>query len=96
MSKLSDVIFNVGVKVFKVKEPQGKVVAMANIVFRMGSTEKFVVTGLRVIDGKKGLFVSMPNFKSPAGIYTDVAFPVTKEFREEIIEDVLAEYEEVK
>lgn len=94
MAKLADVIFNHGVKVFKVKEPKGKVVAMANIVFRQGSEEKFVVKGLKVVEGSKGLFVSMPSEKI-GGEYKDTSFPLTKDFREEITEDILSAYAEL-
>lgn len=94
--KLADVIFNHGVKVFKVEEPKGKVVAMSNITFRMGPTEMFVVKGLRVVDGANGLFVSMPQTKSADGEYSDIAFPLTKELREEITSEILAAYEGVK
>lgn len=52
----------------------------------------FVVTGIRIMDGKKGLFVSMPSRKNKEGDYQDICFPVTADFREYLHEKVLQEY----
>ena len=52
----------------------------------------FAVHDLRVMDGKKGLSVSMPSKKLPDGKYRDVAFPVTRELRDEIQSRVLGAY----
>ena len=54
----------------------------------------FVVTGIKVIDGKKGAFVSMPQYKSKDGEWKDSSFPITGEFREELSEAVLEAYED--
>jgi len=43
-----------------------------------------VITGIKVIEGAKGLFVSMPSSKNPKGEYKDICFPITSELREEI------------
>ena len=52
----------------------------------------FAVHDLKIVDGKKGLFVSMPSRKLPDGKYRDLAFPVTRELREEIQSRVLGAY----
>ena len=54
----------------------------------------FVVTGLKVIDGKKGAFVSMPQYKSKDGEWKDSCFPITADFRNELIDAVLDAYED--
>lgn len=54
----------------------------------------FAVRDLKVIEGVKGLFVSMPSRKSEDGRYLDVAFPVTREMREELQAKVLGAYNE--
>ena len=54
--------------------------------------ECFAVTGIKVMDGKKGLFVSMPSREGDDEYY-DVAFPVTKKFREELYDAILTAYE---
>lgn len=54
----------------------------------------FVVRGIRIIEGKKGLFVAMPSHKGDDGEYYDDAFPITKKAREDVNEAILAMYEE--
>lgn len=51
------------------------------------------ITGIRIIEGKNGLFISMPQSKDNDGEYHDVAFPITKDAREAIQDAVLDEYE---
>ena len=55
----------------------------------------FVVTGIKIMDGKKGLFVSMPSIKTSKGEYKDSAFPLTKEFRKVLSDSILSAFEEV-
>ena len=74
------------IRVFPINDGQG-VLANASVTF--GGV--FVVTGLKVIDGKKGVFVSMPQYKYK-GEWKDSCFPITGEFREELSEAVLEAY----
>jgi stage V sporulation protein G len=53
---------------------------------------EFAVKNVKIIEGSKGLFVSMPSYKSGEE-YKDLFFPVTKEARAELQEAVLNEYE---
>lgn len=53
----------------------------------------FIVKGIKVVEGKKGLFVSMPSEKGKDGKWYDTAHPLTKEFREALSEVVLEAYE---
>ena len=62
--------------------------AYASIVF----DDVFMVTGLKILDGSKGLFVSMPQVEGKDEEYHDVAFPVTKKFRKELQEAVINAY----
>ncbi len=52
----------------------------------------FVVRGLKVIDGSRGMFVSMPSRKRPDGTHQDIAFPANSEMRKVIEESVLNSY----
>ena len=52
------------------------------------------ITGIRIIEGKNGVFMSMPQSKDNEGEYHDIAFPVTKEAREKIQDAVLDAYED--
>ena len=76
------------VRVFPIEDGKG---ILANVSVTLGGV--FVVTGIKVIDGKKGAFVSMPQYKSRDGEWKDSCFPITAEFREELSEVVLAAYE---
>lgn len=67
----------------------GKVKAMANITI----DGEFVVTGLRIIEGNNGPFVSMPSRKTKNDEYKDIAFPITKEVRQQIQDAVLGEWQ---
>jgi stage V sporulation protein G len=55
--------------------------------------ETFLVKGLRVVEGKNGIFVSMPQETGKDGQWYDTALPLTKEAREQISEMVLAAYQ---
>ena len=50
---------------------------------------QLVVSGLTILDGKNGLFVSMPQNKSTDGKYHDNVFPLSKELRQEITNSVI-------
>jgi stage V sporulation protein G len=53
----------------------------------------FAIRNIKVMEGKNGLFVSMPSFKV-GDDYKDIAFPVTKDFREKFNAAVLDAYEQ--
>ncbi len=57
--------------------------------------EKMKITGIRVIEGKKGLFVSMPELKDSKGEYHDVIRPASKRAYEAIQEAILGEYNKI-
>ena len=56
----------------------------------------FIVKGLKVVEGKRGLFVSMPARVGKDNKWYEIAHPLTKEFRESLSEVVLEAYEEEK
>ena len=53
----------------------------------------FVIHDLRVIQGDEHLFVAMPSRKTSGGEYKDVAHPISPEFRTDLQDKILAEYE---
>ena len=59
----------------------------------------FVVNNVTVLQGKENLFVGMPSYKTKKmdendrPIYQDVCYPITKEFREKLYGEIVAEYE---
>ena len=54
----------------------------------------FLIKGLRVVDGKNGLFVSMPRQQSKGGKWFDSVQTLTKETKVEVERLVLAAYTE--
>lgn len=62
----------------------------------------FIVNNVNILQGKENLFVAMPSYKTKQvdeqgkAIYQDVCYPVTKEFREKLYEEIIAEYERAK
>ena len=72
------------VRVYKVESDS--LVAFATVTL----DNEFVITGLKVIKGKNGLWVSMPS-KKVEEEYKDIVFPITKEARKTLQDRVLSE-----
>lgn len=53
----------------------------------------FVIRGLKIINGTKGLFVSMPSKRRADGSFQDVAHPINTETRRMIENMVLDAYQ---
>jgi len=66
-----------------------KLKAFANVTF----DNAFVIRGMKIINGNKGFFLSMPSKKRSDGTYQDVAHPVNSEMRRMLEEKVLEAYE---
>ena len=80
------------VQVYPLKEALGKTRALARVVLN----DQLHLTGLRILDGSMGLFVSYPNDPSyKAEDYRSIFYPITKELREHIETVVLAKYAEL-
>ncbi len=77
------------IKIRKV-EGQNRLRAVASITI----DNAFVIHELRVIEGQNGLFIAMPNKKTPQGEYKDIAHPINVETRQMIEDVVLAKYNE--
>ena len=78
------------VRIRKHVSEDGKLKAFASVVF----DDSFVVHGMKIIDGSKGLFVAMPSRKRSDGSHEDVAHPVNREFRHKIQSVLLERYHE--
>ena len=74
------------VKVIPVDDEKLK--AFVSIVF----DHCFVVTDIKVINGPKGLFVSMPSKKRKDGTFKDIAHPLNNQTRQYLEEKVLGVY----
>ena len=54
--------------------------------------DNLIINGLRVIQGRKGPFVSFPQREYDDGKMYDVCFPITTELRMYIVDQVLSQY----
>jgi len=52
----------------------------------------FVVTDIKIINGPKGLFVSMPSKKRKDGSFKDIAHPLNNQTRQYLEERILSVY----
>ncbi len=77
------------VKIFPVQEDKLK--AFVSVVF----DHCFMVNDIKVIQGKDGLFLSMPSRRKKSGEFKDVAHPLNNETRRLLEEKVLTEYRAV-
>lgn len=77
------------VKVFPVSEEKLK--AFVSVVF----DGCFMVNDIKIINGRDGLFISMPSRKKKNGEFKDVAHPLNNETRRMIEGLVLDEYERI-
>lgn len=55
--------------------------------------DAFVVTGITIVEGEKGKFISFPQKKNKDDEWKDICFPNSYEVRESITEMILEEYE---
>lgn len=82
------------VSVYTLNDSNSKTVALATVTI----SNCLVLTSVRIVNGKKGLFVSMPQRKLSkrdrnGNEYADIFFPVTHDFREELNNAILDEYD---
>ncbi len=57
--------------------------------------QAFVIHGVRVMEGKNGLFVAMPSVKMPDGTFKETCHAVTADARRKINDAVMNAYEQV-
>lgn len=77
------------VKIFPVHEDKLK--AFVSLVF----DHDFMINDIKVIQGRDGLFLSMPSRRKKNGEFKDVAHPLNNRTRRLLEETVLAEYRKV-
>ena len=78
------------VRIFPYRE-DGPVAAIASVTLN----GCFAVRDVRIMEGKNGLFVSMPSRKVK-GEYRDICYPCTKDFKQQFDQKVLEAYEQAQ
>lgn len=79
---------NIEAQVYPVKEPRNNTLAMASLT--IGGC--FAVRGVKVMQGKNGPFVSMPQARDGKGEWHDVCFPTSKDVRDLVSQMVMEKY----
>ena len=80
------------VRVRIVNKDDAKLKAVASITI----DDCIVVHDIKIINGEKGLFVSMPSRKTPDGEYKDIVHPINTETREVLVKAIFDAYEEAQ
>lgn len=75
------------IKIYPVEEG-GRLKAYATMVF----DDCFIVRDLKVIEGDKGFFVSMPSRKRKDGSFRDIVHPLNSGTRTEVEKTIIDEY----
>ncbi|BDU51488.1 septation regulator SpoVG [Haliovirga abyssi] len=83
-------ITDVRVRISRAEE-EVKLKAYADVTFE----DAFVIHGLKVIEGKNGLFVAMPSRRMPNGEFKDIAHPIKTDVRTSINEIVVKKYQDL-
>lgn len=86
------------IKLNAVNNPEKSVKAFATLTFG----ESFKITNIAILQNSEGkTFVSMPRFRSNErteqneAVYKDICNPITKDFREELYDNILGLYDEM-
>jgi len=75
-------------RLFRVEKQGSKLKAFVDLCIG----DSFIVKGFKVVEGVKGLFISMPSQPGKDGKWYDSVFPITKEKRQELSEVILSAY----
>ena len=78
------------VRVYPISKKDSNLKAFASVTL----DEVICITGIRVLSGSMGMFISMPQSKDNDGEYHDIVFPLSKEVREALSEKVINAYED--
>lgn len=77
------------IRIFPVGD--AKLKAFVSIIF----DHCFLISGIKVIEGNTGLFLSMPSKKRKDGTFKDIAHPLNQETRTWMEKTILAKYQEI-
>ena len=73
-----------------VNNSNDKLKAVASITI----DDELVVHDIKIINGDKGYFLSMPSRKTAEGEFKDIVHPIKTEVREQLKEQILKAYEQ--
>lgn len=77
------------IRIFPVNNKKSNCCAMVSVTL----ANVFCISGIKIVDGSKGLFVAMPSAKNKKDEWHDICYPITKEFREAMNDSILNAFE---
>ena len=69
---------------------EGNILATASI----NLNQCLAIRNVRLMNGEKGMFLSMPSYRTGSGEFRDICFPITAEFRTQMTEALTSAYKE--
>ena len=85
----------ISVKTSKLENSENGIKGLATVTFG----DSFKVQSISIMEGKNGLFVSMPSYKSKQvdengdPVYKDICNPITKDFRDSLYGAILSSFQ---
>lgn len=73
------------IRIFPINNKKSNCCAMVSVTL----ANVFCITGIKIMDSSKGLFVAMPSAKNNKDEWHDICYPITKEFRKVMTDSVL-------
>ena len=79
------------IRIFSVNNKKANCCAMVSVTL----ANVFCISGIKIMDGSKGLFVAMPSAKNKKDEWHDICYPITKEFRKVMNDSILNAFESI-
>ncbi|MCD7991292.1 MAG: SpoVG family protein [Clostridia bacterium] len=69
---------------------EGNILATASV----NLNRCLAIRNVRLMNGEKGVFLSMPSYRTGNGEFKDICFPITADFRTQLTEALVSAYKE--
>ena len=79
----------IDVRAYPLQQPRDNLLAFASVTI----ADCFAIRGVKVLSGKNGPYVAMPQMKDSSGEWKDICFPTNGELRKELNRAVLGAYD---
>lgn len=77
------------IRIFPTLNKKSNCYAMVSVIL----ANVFCISGIKIMNGNKGLFVAMPSVKNKEDEWHDICYPITKEFRKVMSDSILNAFE---
>ena len=80
------------IRIFPINNKKSNCCAMVSITL----ANVFCISGIKIMDGSRGLFVAMPSAKNKKDEWHDICYPITKEFRKVMSDSILNAFDSLQ